>query len=271
MAFRGTQSILTDSAAADPGAEADVIMTAALLGFAASQVMDDVPVRFDLDPSEATNAAAWQAFQTVVGKIDTAVANHLRATGRAPAGKVHSGTAPDHTKGAVIMGVYQLAGQSAPVSVSDPVLSKKGQALYAQIVAEALPQYTGRGAYTGFVDNWNTEGDTDPIGPRPTARFLTPQPSDQGTGDSVLAALGRRWLPPATCALWKPRLRLGTNDSFVPWGIIGGDRARDPANPNGTGATNLADQITGEMRQTYKMAFVGDEPTPMTSWATRTA
>jgi hypothetical protein len=30
---------------------------------------------------------------------------------------------------------------------------------------------------------------------------------------------------------------------------------------NVTKATNLADQITGEMRETYKMAFVGHEPT----------
>ena len=101
-------------------------MTAAILGFAASRVMADVPVRFDLDPLDA-DAATWQTFQTVVSKIDTAVADHLRGTGRAPAGKVHSGTAPDYAKGAVIMGVYQLAGQSAPVSVSDPVLSTKGR------------------------------------------------------------------------------------------------------------------------------------------------
>lgn len=61
----------------------------------------------------------------MVTKIDTAVANHLGKTGRAPADKIHSGTAPDYAKGAVIMGVYQLAGQSAPASVSDPVLSNR--------------------------------------------------------------------------------------------------------------------------------------------------
>src|SRR4051794_10387391 len=122
MAFRGAQSILTNSASSDVGAEADVIMTAALLGFAASRVMADSSVRFDLDPLDARDAAAWQEFQTVVSKIDTAVADHLDKTGRAPSSKVHSGTAPDYAKGAVIMGVYQLAGQSAPASVSDPVL-----------------------------------------------------------------------------------------------------------------------------------------------------
>ena len=240
-------------------------MTAALLGFAASQVMADVPVRFDLDPLDAKDAATWQAFQTVVSKIDTAVADHLHKTGRAPAGKVHSGTAPDYAKGAVIMGVYRLAGQSAPASVFDPVLSTKGQALYKEIVAETLPQYTGRGAYTGFVDNRNTEGDTDPVGPRPTARFLTPEPKGQHSGDYVLESLDRRWLPPAPCALWTQRLRRGTTDSFVPWGIIGGDSAQAPPNTtmsNVTGATNVADQITGEMQQTYKMIFVGDDPTP---------
>ena len=227
--------------------------------------MADSSVRFDLDPLEAKDAATWQEFQTVVSKIDTAVADYLHKTGRAPAGKVHSGTAPDYAKGAVIMGVYQLAGQSAPASVSDPVLSTKGQALYKEIVAETLPQYTGRGAYTGFVDNWNTEGeDLDPVGPRSTARFLIPEPTGEQSGDYVLEGLDRRWLPPASCALWKQRLRRETTDSYVPWGIIGGDSAEAPANTtmsNVTGATNLADQITGEMQQTYKMVFVGDDPT----------
>jgi hypothetical protein len=55
---------LTDSASSDVGAEADVITTAALLGFAASQVMADSSVRFDLDPLEAKDDATWQEFQT---------------------------------------------------------------------------------------------------------------------------------------------------------------------------------------------------------------
>jgi hypothetical protein len=91
--------------------------------------------------------------------------DYLKKSNLEPAGKVNAGLAPDYSKGAVIMGVYKLANQSAPLSVSDPVLSVKGEALYDKIKNQQLTQYTGRGAYTGFVDNKNTEGNTDPVGP----------------------------------------------------------------------------------------------------------
>ena len=78
--------------------------------------------------------------------------------------------------GPATLGVYKLAGQEGPPSISAPVLSRKGQALYDRIKDNdpSLVQYTGRGAYTGFMDNKNTVGNTDPVGPRPTARFSAP-------------------------------------------------------------------------------------------------
>jgi hypothetical protein len=163
MPFRRTKGIVTDSDLSDPKKEADVIMTAATLGFAASYVKNGTPIRFDIDPKD--QAKDLTGLQAVVAKIDKAVVNYLKRNNLEPAGKVNAGLAPDYSKGAVIMGVYKLANQSAPLSVSDPVLSVKGEALYDKIKNQQLTQYTGRGAYTGFVDNKNTEGNTDPVGP----------------------------------------------------------------------------------------------------------
>ena len=121
----------------------------------------------------------------------------------------------------MIVGVYILAGQEMPQATDPdvtasplvaPVLSVKGRRLWDEIraVSPATPQYTGRGAYTGFVDNHNTVGDTDPVGPRSTVRMVAPATGADGTPSE-------RWLPPEGHALWAPRQRKGT-DSFVPWG-----------------------------------------------------
>ena len=85
---------------------------------------------------------------------------------------------------------------------SDPVLSVKGQALYDKIKNLELTQYTGRGAYTGFVDNKNIEENTDPVGPRPTARFLTPDPGIVPSDDPTMGGLHPRWLPRTGSASW---------------------------------------------------------------------
>ena len=53
-----------------------------------------------------------------MAKIDKAVVDYLKKNNLEPAGKVNAGLAPDYSKGAVIMGVYELANQSAPVSRS---------------------------------------------------------------------------------------------------------------------------------------------------------
>src|SRR5262245_46185173 len=176
MPFRRTLSIVTDTATGDAKKEADVIMTAAALGFAASFVKDDQPVQFDMDPLDLGHPEWSEPFQRAVQKIDTAIAEYLNAHHLEPRGKVHAGLAPGYTKGAVIVGVYKLAGQLAPPSISAPALSPKGQVLYDKIKNNdpSIVQYTGRGGYTGFVDNKNTVENTDPVGPRPTARFLAP-------------------------------------------------------------------------------------------------
>ena len=128
-------------------------MTAGALGFAASYIEKDQPIQLDMDPLDVREPAWTKAFNDAVGKLDRAIADYLQRSGRAPKNRVHAGTSPGYTKGAVIVGVYALARQTAPPSISAPVLSAKGRALYDQIKAQSIPQYTGRGAYTGFVDN----------------------------------------------------------------------------------------------------------------------
>lgn len=50
--FRTTRGIVSDLDISDPRKEADVIMTAAALGFAASYIQKSDPIQFDMDPLE---------------------------------------------------------------------------------------------------------------------------------------------------------------------------------------------------------------------------
>jgi hypothetical protein len=269
MPFRCTAGIVSDTPQSDAAKEADVIMTAVMLGFSASQIKNNHPVRFDTDPGDPIGDI--KKYYDAVSQISHAVEAYFVAKGLLPRGSVGFDLAPNYSKGAVVVGVYKIAGHPTPVSVSDPVLSPKGQALYKQIAEQSssTPQYIGRGAYTGFVDNRNTTGNTDPVGPRSTVRFLTANPDHVPADDPTLSGLHPRWMPPypATSPLWSDRLRKNPprgkeSPQYVPWGMIGGNKAINDPNPritNRTGATNEADQITGEMHADG-MEFAG-EPT----------
>jgi hypothetical protein len=190
MPFRNTKGIVTEDG--DPDIEADVIMTAAALGFAASVIEETKnPIRFDMDPlDKARDETNFKNFTDTVSTMNKAIDAYLTKKGSAP-GETQAGLSPQYEKGAVIMGVYTLAGKTAPQQVAEPVLSEAGQRLYDSIKNMNVQQYTGRGAYTGFVDNKNTEGDTDPVGPRSTARFLAPAPAPS---TPILTRAGfRRW------------------------------------------------------------------------------
>jgi hypothetical protein len=249
VSFRRTKGIVTDDG--NPELEADVIMTAATVGFAAMYIVETGnPIQFDMDPLDVPkDPEKAKHFEATVSKMDTAVADYLKQKGDLP-GEVKSGLSPGYTKGAVIMGVYKLAGKDAPPTVSEPVLSEQGKALWEKIRTHSVPQYTGRGAYTGFVDNKNTEGDTEPVGPRSTARFRVPVPGALDPDPHP------RWLPPADSPLWNNRKRTGT-DTYVPWGMIAGERAGEPRAETGCGAINEADFTTISMRNAG-MVFVDD-------------
>lgn len=273
MSLRRTRGIVTDNPYSDPKKEADVIMTAAALGFAADYIATSKqPLQFDVDPLDAaTDPTKRGLFNAVVSKMDTAVGAYLTKRGLA-SGQVRAGLSPGYWPGAMIMGVYVLAGRATPQAahpgeiaspLTPPVLSAKGQALWERMrtISPTAPQYTGRGAYTGFADNKNTVGNTDPVGPRSTARMVAPA---KGAGGAPY----ERWLPPDGHPLWNQRKRVGT-DTFVPWGLIGGNSATEaPKGLNPTQASNGADQIEREMRDVYGMVFV-NEPT-MTEVATYT-
>lgn len=114
MTVRRTQSIVTDSSSADPVKEADVVMTAATLGFAADYIgANRTPLQLDMDPLDAVDTAKTELFTGVVARIDEAVARYLVRTGQL-SGNVIPGLSPGHREGAMIMGVYVLAGQSRP-------------------------------------------------------------------------------------------------------------------------------------------------------------
>jgi hypothetical protein len=139
-----------------------------------------------------------------------------------------------------------------------PVLSAKGQKLWDEIrtLLATTPQYTGRGAYTGFVDNKNEPPNDLPVGPCSTVRMVAPA---AGVPTPTVAP-HPRWLPPAGSRLWEKRKRKGTS-TLVPWGLIGGNFAAndsDPKEPNPGAASNGADQTTYNLQHVYHMAFTGD-------------
>jgi hypothetical protein len=270
MALRRTKGIVSDVLTSDPTKEAEVIITAAALGLAADYIATTKkPIQFDMDPLEQKDPKRTALFQSVVGRMDKAVDAYLRKKGIVAATAVHQGLSPGYHEGAAIMGVYLLAGQQVPGRVPPtsgttavaspplkaPILTKKGQAVWQKIatIAPDLAKsiYTGYGAYTGFVDNPNTVGNTDPVGPLSTVRMPVP-PATAPTPHP-------RWLPPTGHLLWNDRLRKGSKTSFVPWGLIGGgDAGKDTVPTPLARASNLADQITVDMNRIYGMAFVGD-------------
>ncbi|WP_058187367.1 hypothetical protein [Terracidiphilus gabretensis] len=252
MAFRETNGIVSTDG--DAVAEADVIMTAAALGLAALHIAGTKsPIQFDMDPLEAGKDPTKLTFlQEAVNRMDAAVAAYLEKEGKM-AGYVKAGTSPGYDPGAVIMGVYALAGQSAPSKVTAPELSVEGKKLWEKIWNDNVAkQYKGRGAYTGFVDNHNTEGDTKPIGPLSSARFVAKDSDEK---------LPSRWLPATENELWRSRERLGKKGDVVSWGIIGGERANNKsAAKDAEKGTNEADVIIADVKA-IGMEYVGGDLT----------
>ena len=75
--FRRTRGIVTDIDTSDPRMEADVIVTAATVGFAASHIQDGRPIEFDRDPLDAAGTKT-AAFEAAVTSIDQAIADYLK-------------------------------------------------------------------------------------------------------------------------------------------------------------------------------------------------
>ena len=247
------------STAGDPKAEADVIMTAALLGFIAWRLGDPAdasstlkpletsPVRFDADPGtfdKPVSVADLDQLVAGVARLQRTVAAYL-GTENPP---VTAGLSGGWSDGACIMGVYTAADQKAPDDIAKiEQLSVEGAKRWKAISGGPnVQQYTGRGAYSGFVDDPNGHV---VAGPMSSARFWA-SGADCGP---------ERWLPAEdlTKTPWLERVpaRATPTDpvpSPFPWGLIGGDSAAptDPTKPT-------AAQITHEMEHKYHMVFNG--------------
>ena len=253
------QSVGIISPAGDPKVEADVIMTATQLGFVAWRLGDPAdagstlapletsPVRFDADPGTIENpisTADVDQLVTGVARLQRAVAAYL-GTASPP---ITAGLAGGWSEGACIMGVYSAAGQTAPDDIAKlQQLSDAGTKRWKQIAAgKDVAQYTGRGAYSGFVDDPNGQV---LAGPLSSARFWA---SGAVSGPD-------RWLPTEdlTKTPWLERVPAKmkpTDPTPIPfsWGLIGGDAAipKDPTKPT-------AAQITCDMEHKYHMVFNG--------------
>jgi hypothetical protein len=253
--FRRTTGIV--SASGDPKVEADVIMTATLLGFTAWRLGDPAdsdsvlkpletsPVRFDADPGtmeRPIKSADVDELELGVGRLQRAVAAYLGT--KDP--QVTAGLAGSWSEGACIMGVYRAAGQKAPDEIAKlEQLSEQGARRWHEISSDKdVEQYVGRGAYSGFVDDPNGEV---LAGPLATARFWS----------SRMARSPERWVPgpDLTRSPWLERVP-ASDGGAVPnpfsWGLIGGDSAQPKERDAPTAA-----QITHDMEHKYHMVFNG--------------
>ncbi len=214
VTFRRTKGIVTNDG--NPELEADVIMTAATLGFAGSYIAETGnPIQFDMDPLEVPKEPAKvKHFEAIVGKMDSAVAAYLTKMGKRP-GEVKAGLSPGYSQGAVIMGVYALAGKDAPQTVSAPVLSEKGKALWDRIRTLSAAQYTGRGAYTGLQEHRGrhrsrrTPSDCALSGPQawPDRSRSAPALATAGGQPALEKSQARRWR--YLCSMGHDRRRKG--------------------------------------------------------------
>ena len=65
MSFRRTRGIVSDLDSSDAKKEADVIMTAAAVGFAASYIKNDHPIQFDMDPLDVPDESKTKTFKRI--------------------------------------------------------------------------------------------------------------------------------------------------------------------------------------------------------------
>ncbi len=155
--------------------DADVIMTATVLGFTAGRLALGQPVEFTVDPTDGN--AKLDTLKHAVKLINLALGEKYSFGGEAIAK-----FAPDWHKGALITG--SPGGAKTPFGLRHAErldwVSKKLHKLASAEDDDAIG-YQGPGAYTGFVD--------DPIGHNPsiqsTMRYNVPSDSH-----------GSRWCPP---------------------------------------------------------------------------
>lgn len=189
--------------------DADVIMTATVLGFALLRLREDQPVRFDtegsfpaMQPRERAEAAeAAQAMTDTVVRLNRV----LQATNPTLPRWVEQGTSPTYDS-------YNKAVYGVPSNEQDEFFQRRVEPEFRGVAAELHREvrsdptlaYQGRGAYTGMV--------VSPEG----------APSILGTFGTIVpdaAAFGERWRPIGVDNLGVGRLQRT-------WGMIGTNRTQ---------------------------------------------
>ncbi len=161
MAVRTTTGIVTDKGLGDVQKEADVILTALVVGYAAYHVQQREEVLFTAKEKNLPNlTSVAKSIQQLLGPE---VTTQVRTK---PSPMTSDPNHPDF-----IQGVYLMAGDTAPTvdkplgvqtrpePPGDAVLTNAGAALYKNIVTSQQgglfhnQLYVGPGAYTGMADD----------------------------------------------------------------------------------------------------------------------
>jgi hypothetical protein len=205
--FRQTSTILDDGeyttaeAMKTSALDADVIMTAAMLGFTAARFAVGHPVEFAIDPGDDPDAKMAE-LKAATKRINASLGDYGYD------GLVDAVFAPDWEKASMITGAVGSAAKpfAQRRATETEETASELRRLAAASGKDAIG-YQGRGAYTGFVD--------DPVTRRPgiksTMRYNVPDHD----------YYGERWLPPTYEYRNKKGEIIGTHEDLA-WGLIGG-------------------------------------------------
>ncbi len=198
--------------------DADVIMTAAVVGHAYTRLSNNSNCAFDIeadtDPGQdAKMAVNWDRHKRAVAKINKALETMGGQYGKPGAGKeAIVGVTPAYDKHGHITRISGGAGDlplDSPLRYNPPLPTDlAGAKLYA-LAFDSRVGYQGRGAYTGFVHG-RKDGQSNLFS---TFRQRVP------------TSFGRRWLPNA-----KPKdnnASIGLSQDERIWGMIGNNALQD--------------------------------------------
>lgn len=170
MSFRNTASIVSTNAT-EVQNEADVIMTALVIGYASYHLQLKEPVLFTSKPNDPdkNKPQAYDKLKEAIARVRQVIGPAATEVETAPSAMKTDPGKPDY-----IQGVYLMAGDSIPgvnlplgaTTKSDratgeqvPLLTSKGNELYSNIVESPAKGpffnklYHGPGAYTGMADD----------------------------------------------------------------------------------------------------------------------
>ncbi len=248
------RGIFDNGPAANPVIDADIIMTAAVIGHAIERLKAGKDCRYDLEVKVGVDLKNSYDVQTkenheavediglhhaVVAKINKLLAKS-GITGLGTSKVAQMGVSPIYTVGAD----NRIIGGTGSLHVTDsdrytPTLPTGLSAELIKLSTEKVG-YQGRGAYTGFISG-REGGQT---GLLTTYRHTIPTDN----------ANGRRWHPTAILPGMGPEV--GAGDDKKTWGMIGTKKVQNGPLPDKSGKdTSL---------KAEGMHFEGPEPTPGT-------